>query len=47
MKPLICVLLFGLVTVVPGQDDPGSIRNFVRVNEQFCTGGQPRLEHLE
>src|SRR5215470_18707935 len=22
------------------------IRNFLRVNEQFCTGGQPRLEHL-
>jgi protein tyrosine phosphatase (PTP) superfamily phosphohydrolase (DUF442 family) len=23
------------------------IRNFLRENEQFCTGGQPRLEHLE
>ena len=23
------------------------IRNFLRVNEQFCTGGQPRLEHLQ
>jgi protein tyrosine phosphatase (PTP) superfamily phosphohydrolase (DUF442 family) len=22
------------------------IRNFLQVNEQFCTGGQPRLEHL-
>ncbi len=22
------------------------IRNFLRVNEQFCTGGQPRIEHL-
>src|SRR5262245_18328100 len=22
------------------------IRNFLKVNEQFCTGGQPRLEHL-
>lgn len=27
------------------QDDP-PIRNFLRVNEQFCTGGQPRIEHL-
>ncbi|MGH9842897.1 MAG: serine hydrolase, partial [Blastocatellia bacterium] len=23
------------------------IRNFLRVNQDFCTGGQPRLEHLE
>jgi uncharacterized protein (TIGR01244 family) len=23
------------------------IRNFLRINEQFCTGGQPRMEHLE
>jgi len=23
------------------------IRNFLRVNQEFCTGGQPRLEHLE
>src|SRR5262245_948351 len=22
------------------------IRNFLRINQQFCTGGQPRLEHL-
>jgi uncharacterized protein (TIGR01244 family) len=22
------------------------IRNFLQVNEQFCTGGQPRIEHL-
>ncbi len=46
MKPLICLLFIG-VTVVLGQEDAGSIRNFVRVNEQFCTGGQPRMEHLE
>ncbi len=23
------------------------IRNFLRVNQEFCTGGQPRIEHLE
>ena len=23
------------------------IRNFLRVNQDFCTGGQPRVEHLE
>ena len=46
MKTLICVLLIG-VAVVSAQEDTGQIRNFLRVNEQFCTGGQPRLEHLE
>ena len=25
---------------------PPPIRNFVRVNDQFCTGGQPQLEHF-
>jgi outer membrane protein assembly factor BamB/protein tyrosine phosphatase (PTP) superfamily phosphohydrolase (DUF442 family) len=29
------------------QEDTASIRNFLRVNKDFCTGGQPRLEHLE
>ena len=24
-----------------------SIRNFLRIDEQFCTGGQPKIEHLE
>lgn len=48
MKTLIlCVSILFCVSVINAQDDPGSIRNFVRVNEQFCTGGQPRLEHLE
>src|SRR5215510_9671046 len=27
--------------------DVGEIRNFLRVNKDFCTGGQPKLEHLE
>ncbi len=26
--------------------DLNSIRNFLRVNESFCTGGQPSMEHL-
>jgi protein tyrosine phosphatase (PTP) superfamily phosphohydrolase (DUF442 family) len=30
----------------PTQETP-PIRNFLKVNEEFCTGGQPRLEHLE
>jgi outer membrane protein assembly factor BamB/protein tyrosine phosphatase (PTP) superfamily phosphohydrolase (DUF442 family) len=49
MKNIILGLSIGLLCVVAirAQEDTGPIRNFLRVNEQFCTGGQPRLEHLE
>lgn len=46
------VLLFVLITVAgltfaqQQQQDVPPIRNFMRVNEHFCTGAQPRLEHL-
>ena len=48
MKTLLCLISALLFCVLPvlAQDDTSSIRNFVRVNEQFCTGGQPRIEHL-
>jgi uncharacterized protein (TIGR01244 family) len=26
--------------------DPATIRNFMRVSSDFCTGGQPRIEHF-
>lgn len=39
-------LILGLL-VIPTQESPETIRNFIRVNENFCTGGQPKLEHLE
>ena len=47
MKRLILACVLAL-SVMPAsaQDDLSSIRNFLRVNEQFCTGGQPRLEQL-
>lgn len=35
------------VTAVNPQEELSEIRNFLRVNKDFCTGGQPRLEHLE
>ena len=35
-----------IVSPVVAQE-AGEIRNFLRVNKDFCTGGQPRLEHLE
>ena len=41
----ILAILFAL-TIASPQDVP-PIRNFVRVNEQSCTGGQPRLEHIQ
>jgi len=48
MKGLICliaVMLFALPLAAQQEIPP--IRNFLRVNEDFCTGGQPRLEHLQ
>src|SRR5688500_5108708 len=48
MKTVFCVIAIALLSSAAiAQDDPGPIRNFLRVNENFCTGGQPRLEHLE
>ena len=44
MKTILVALL--LLSGLMAQD-PGEIRNFLRVNKDFCTGGQPRLEHLE
>ena len=42
---LLLITAFFALPVLAGQELP-PIRNFLRVNEQFCTGGQPRLEHL-
>jgi outer membrane protein assembly factor BamB len=48
MKTILIVFSILLaVSAVPAQEDTSSIRNFLRVNKDFCTGGQPRLEHLE
>ena len=47
LKQLCLIVSLLLVTgsAVARQDVP-PIRNFVRVNDQFCTGAQPRVEHL-
>lgn len=45
MITTVALVLMTLVT--PVQEPIPPIRNFLRVNDQFCTGGQPRLEHLE
>ena len=39
--PIICAF------TISAQEPVQPIRNFVRVNEDFCTGGQPRPEHLQ
>ena len=45
MTKLIVPVVFGLMLFF--QEPAQPIRNFVRVNGDFCTGGQPRAEHLE
>ena len=47
MKRLIltCVVVLSVLPAT-AQDDLSSIMHFLRVNEQFCTGGQPQLEQL-
>src|ERR1043165_1139758 len=46
MKPIIALVALLIVSSATAQDT-GQIRNFLRENKDFCTGGQPRLEHLE
>jgi protein tyrosine phosphatase (PTP) superfamily phosphohydrolase (DUF442 family) len=43
---ILVVALFVPAATAQEQQDLAPIRNFVRVDDQFCTGGQPRLEHL-
>jgi protein tyrosine phosphatase (PTP) superfamily phosphohydrolase (DUF442 family) len=43
----IMILAVGFSAVRTQQSETPPIRNFVRVNSDFCTGAQPRLEHLE
>src|SRR5215213_5234081 len=47
-KPfLVFSILLLAVSAAAAQEESAPIRNFLRVNKDFCTGGQPRLEHLE
>ena len=36
-----------LATLLSAQQEVPPIRNFLRINKDFCTGGQPRPEHLQ
>ena len=42
----ILLLVAGLLSFQPAQAPAPAIRNFLRVNDQFCTGGQPTLESI-
>ena len=46
MKAIPLLILLATASVM-AQQEAQPIRNFVRINDQFCTGGQPKLEHLE
>jgi hypothetical protein len=46
-KPVCALTILLLILSSAMAQDPGEIRNFLRVNKDFCTGGQPKLEHLE
>ena len=39
-------LLLSLLLAITAQVELPPIRNFVQVTPQFCTGGQPRIEHF-
>ena len=43
---LLVTMMLAMATLSAAQQVP-PIRNFVRLNADFCTGAQPRLEHLE
>ena len=44
--PLALFALLFAGSALARQETP-PIRNFLRVNEEFCTGAQPRIEHLK
>ena len=45
---LVTLAAVGLVAqqATPQSDDPSTIRNFLQVSTDVCTGGQPRPEHF-
>jgi protein tyrosine phosphatase (PTP) superfamily phosphohydrolase (DUF442 family) len=45
-KTIYSVVLLLLLTLSGANQEVSEIRNFLRVNKEFCTGGQPRVEHL-
>lgn len=46
-KAITTIFVILLALPLAAQQEIPPIRNFLRVNADFCTGGQPRLEHLQ
>jgi protein tyrosine phosphatase (PTP) superfamily phosphohydrolase (DUF442 family) len=48
MKEFMSILsILLLASLLSAQQEVPPIRNFLRINKDFCTGGQPRPEHLQ
>ena len=43
---MMTLLLFATLFQIPAQAEMPAIPKFLQVTPQFCTGGQPRLEHF-
>jgi uncharacterized protein (TIGR01244 family) len=46
VKLLTILILLSLTAAAYAQQDESSIRNFYKVNEKFCTGGQPKIDQI-
>jgi uncharacterized protein (TIGR01244 family) len=46
MKSITVLLVLCLAAVAYSQQPENSIRNFYRINETFCTGGQPKVDGI-
>ena len=46
-RALVLIFITLATTLITVAQDVPPIRNFVKLNDDFCTGAQPRLEHLE
>lgn len=46
MLPFLLFALLLPAQAQPSSTDVSTIRNFLRVTPEFCTGGQPRIEHF-
>lgn len=46
MSAMLVVLALAALFQAPAPVEVGTIRNFLRVTPEFCTGGQPRPEHF-
>src|SRR5215510_7190224 len=44
---VISIAFIFLAVAFVGAQELSDIRNFLRINKEFCSGGQPKLEHLE